>query len=85
MDQNEQQLTVSDLLNFGKSNLWLLNDWEKNFLLDAEKAFHFKQAVSIKQENCLRKIVEKINLELEKALAFSSHQISHFKKLRGLV
>lgn len=84
MDANENQLSVSDLLEAGKMSWSLLTKWEKNFLSDIDKKFISKSSISPKQENCLRKIITRVQEELERTHAFSEYQIAHFKKLKGL-
>ena len=85
MEQNEIIPSISEILHFGRSNSTLLNEWEIKFLTDAERTFIHQKGISPKQEVCLRKIAERINIELEKVHAFSSHQISYFKKIKGLL
>lgn len=84
MDQNENQMSIADLIEINKMNISILNDWERKFLSDAERTFSYKHILSSKQEACLRRMSEKIFKEIEKAYVFSSHQISHINKLRGL-
>lgn len=84
MESNKKQLAISELIEVGRLNISLLTKWEKTFFSDVENNYFSKKSISEKQEVCLRKIIDEVCCELERMHSFSSHQISHIKKLKGL-
>lgn len=82
MESQEKQLSISELIEVGRLNFSLLTKWEKSFFNDVENNYFAQKSISEKQENCLRKIIDEVCIELERMYSFSSHQISHVKKLK---
>lgn len=85
MEPNERQLSISELLEVGKMNISLMNNWEKTFLMDTERRFYRDVTITPKQEKCLRDVIDGIYKELERVSTFSINQILYIKKLKGLV
>lgn len=84
MDNIEKELNISELLEIGKLNISALNPWEKTFFYDIINKHACNQPLTPKQESCLRKIVTKVESEIQRIHEFSGYQKSHLNKLRGL-